>query len=295
MAATHTGHVVSTIGPVREQAVQLGAEGHLVGVLARPAAADPARPAVLVLNAGVIHRVGPHRLHVMLCRRLAERGLSALRLDLSGIGDSRAVPGALSFRESSVGDARIAMDWLADEVGATRFVIFGLCSGADNALATAAADPRVAAIVVIDPPAYVTPRAKLRKVAARMRGLGGAREALRWGVAALERRVRHELARRGGGSVEGEPELVGGREVPPAPVYRTQLQALLDRGVAIFAIFSGALGERYNHEDQLFELFPELRGKVDRAYFPAANHMFTERAAQAALIAAVTTWIARRR
>jgi hypothetical protein len=63
----------------------------------------------------------------------------------------------------------------------------------------------------------------------------------------------------------------------------------------MFAIYSGALGERYNHEDQLFELFPELRGKVDRAYFPAANHMFTERAAQAALVAAVTTWIARRR
>lgn len=270
-------------------------------MLSRPATDDDAaaRPAVLVLNAGVLHRVGPHRLHVTLARRLAERGRFALRLDLSGIGDSRAVPGALSFRDSSVADARAAMDWLAAETGAQRFVIFGLCSGADNALATAATDPRVAGIVVIDPPAYVTPRARLRRLADRMRHLGGAREVLRWGVAAVERRVRHQLARRAAADsaadAPAEPEVVGGREVPPAAVYRSQLRALVERGVAVFAVYSGALGERYNHEDQLFELFPELRGKVDRAYFPAANHMFTERAAQAALVSAVTAWIERRR
>ncbi len=284
---------------MREQAVQLGSERHLVGVLSRPATdgGAAARPAVLVLNAGVLHRVGPHRLHVTLARRLAERGCLALRIDLSGIGDSRAVPGSLSFRDSSVADARAAMDWLAAETGAQRFVIFGLCSGADNALATAAADPRVTGIVVIDPPAYATPRARLRRITDRMRDLGGAREVLRWGVSAVERRVRHQLARRAAApSTEpDEPEIVGGREVPPVAVYRSQLRALVDRGVAIFAIFSGALGERYNHEDQLFELFPELRGKVDRAYFPDANHMFTERAAQAALVAAVTAWIERRR
>ena len=82
---------------------------------------------------------------------------------------------------------------------------------------------------------------------------------------------------------------------PPAATYRAQLTALVDRGVAILAVFSGALAERYNHEDQLFELFPELRGRVDRAYFPGANHMFTELHSQAELTATVTAWIARRR
>ena len=73
-----------------------------------------------------------------------------------------------------------------------------------------------------------------------------------------------------------------------------QLAALVERGVKIFAIYSGIHGTKYNHEDQLFELFPELRGKVESAYFPLANHTFTQLDAQAELVATVTDWIAAR-
>jgi len=58
-------------------------------------------------------------------------------------------------------------------------------------------------------------------------------------------------------------------------------------------VFSGALGIRYNHEDQLSELCPELRGKVDRAYFPRANHMFTELDEQRSLMRTVLDWLER--
>jgi hypothetical protein len=81
-----------------------------------------------------------------------------------------------------------------------------------------------------------------------------------------------------------------GRELPPLEEYRRQLNALVRRDVRILAIYSGVLGARYNHEDQLFESFPELRGKMDRAYFPQANHTFTELSAQAALQARVVSW-----
>ncbi|HUQ04873.1 MAG TPA: alpha/beta hydrolase [Kofleriaceae bacterium] len=229
-----------------------------------------------------------------LARRLAERGITSLRLDLSGIGDSRSVPGSLSFRQSSVADTRAAMDQLAAEVGASRFVIFGLCSGADNALATAEVDPRVVGIVVLDPPAYITPRAQARRLAGRVRALGGARATLTWGLETIARRVRAIGRAAGDAGQDDKPEVTGGREVPPPAVFRTQLAALVARKVAILAVYSGALGARYNHADQLFELFPELRGKVDRAYFPAANHMFTELDAQAALVRTVLDWVERR-
>jgi dienelactone hydrolase len=291
MVPTSAGHVVAGGGEgvVAEQALQLGPDGHLVGVLARPATGvDPERPVVVMLNAGVLHRVGPHRLHVVLARRLAERGVTSLRLDLSGIGDSRPVPGSLSFRASAVADARTAMDWLAADAGARRFILFGLCSGADNALATAAADHRVAGIVLVDPPAYATAQARRRRVVRRVQQLGGVREIAAWGAAAVARRVRRRLSPAGRAPAV---EVTGGREVPPAAEYRAQLAALLARGVAIFSIYSGALGERYNHEGQLFELYPELRGRVDCRWFAGANHMFTELAAQRALIAAIVDWI----
>src|SRR5690606_3214765 len=119
-----------------ERAIALGVEANLIGILSEPEGALPAsasptrtpRPVVIFLNAGVLHRVGPHRLHVNLARRLAARGLSSLRLDLSGIGDSRSVPGSLAFRDSAVADARAAMDQLGAELGAQRFILFGLCS-----------------------------------------------------------------------------------------------------------------------------------------------------------------------
>lgn len=307
MAAIRTPRLVEGAGAgegesgVREQPLQLGSEGHLVGVLAQPLAASagaapapvPARPTFIFLNAGVIHRVGPHRLHVVIARCLAARGLSSLRLDLSGIGDSRAVPGAMSFRQSAVADTRSAMDELAASTGARRFVLFGLCSGADNALATASADDRVVGLVLVDPPAYTTSRARARKLLARVRRLGGVRRVASWGASMVARRVRARLGAARASAHHGaaeQPEQSGGRETPPLAAYRAQLTSLLDRRVAVFAVFSGALDDRYNDRDQIFEVLPELRGRIDRAYFPGANHTFTELSAQAELVTAVTAW-----
>ncbi len=300
MIATHdaAGSGAAATSAASEVAVQLGPEGNLVGVLAGPAAAGAAstRPAVVILNAGVIHRVGPHRLHVRLARRLADNGVTSLRLDLSGIGDSAALTGELAFRDRAVADTRLAMDELAARAGATRFVLFGLCSGADNALATALADDRIVGLVVLDPPAYVTRRARARQVLARARELGGKRATLRWGAAAAARRVRAQLetlARRREREPAAAPPTQSGRELPPPDTYRAMLATLADRGVRVLAVHTGALGARYNHADQLFERFPELRGRIDTAYFPDANHMFTERAAQARLITAAAAWLGR--
>jgi pimeloyl-ACP methyl ester carboxylesterase len=298
MRAMHFAAQRADASTIDERPMQLGPDGHLVGVLTAPAAPPTTTaPLVVFLNAGVIHRVGPHRLHVTLARQLALRGITSLRLDLSGIGDSRPVPGAMSFRESAVADTRSAMDKLSSDLHMERFVLFGLCSGADNALATAAVDERVTGLVILDPPAYATRRARARQIAGRLRQLGGAAEIVTWGADAIMRRVKVRLAAATSPARDvGDPEPdSGGREAPPVASYRAQLGALLDRGVGIFAIFSGALGNRYNHPDQLFELFPELRGRLDRAYFPAANHTFTELDAQAELVSAVTAWIDRPR
>lgn len=278
-----------TKGPLRyrERAVRLGPQEQLVGILTLPV--DPSKPlAVVALNAGVLHRVGPHRLHVRLLRQLAGLGFPGLRLDLAGIGDSLAVGGTQSFRESAVGDARASMDDLVAIVGVRRFVLFGLCSGADNALATALVDDRVAGIILLDPPSYPTRRARARGVAQRIAALS-AGGALRW----VLRMARRPLASIRQLASAGHAPRAEGREPPPLATYRDQLHQLLERGVRILTIYSGGLGERYNHVDQLFEYAPELRGRVDHLYFPDANHTFTERAAQATLVETVVAWVGR--
>ena len=59
----------------------------------------------------------------------------------------------------------------------------------------------------------------------------------------------------------------------------------------VLCVYSGALAARYNDEQQLFEWFPELRGKIDCAYFPEATHTFTELETQEGLLARVTDWL----
>lgn len=131
-----------------------GGDRKLFGVVTRPAGSDgQARPpAVILLNSGRIHRVGPNRLHVRLSRRLATRGFTSLRFDFSGVGDSLPAGDARPTQERWVSEIRSSMDFLEREFGETRFVLAGNCSGAIGAFLTAQVDPRVAAAALVNPP-----------------------------------------------------------------------------------------------------------------------------------------------
>lgn len=279
-----------------------GPEENLVGIFTEASECGAAatkserKIALIFLNAGVLHRVGPHRLHVALARRYAARGIASFRLDVGGIGDSRALDPDLSFRESAVSDVRRAMDEVSRLAGVERFVLFGLCSGADNALATALSDERVSGIIMLDPYAYVTPMSRARKLAARVRQLDDAKSVVKWGAGVITRKVRAKLAVLANEDEDGDSfagETQQGRLLPPAAEYGDALASLARRGTRVLAVYTGSLDERYNHPDQLFEVFPKLRGQVDRSYFPEANHMFTELAAQRALMTSVDDWLER--
>lgn len=136
---------------MNERAVLVGDSGSLFGVLTEPSSRPAARPCgVLLLNAGVMHRVGPNRVYVKLARRLAEAGFMVLRFDFSGIGDSPARANDLPFQEYAVAETQEALRYLAESKGLDRFVLIGICSGADIALRTAAVAPDVAGVVLIN-------------------------------------------------------------------------------------------------------------------------------------------------
>ncbi len=145
---------------MREQAVLIGKTKSLVGVVTTPPYALPdavqpdsttrQRTAVLLLNAGIVHRVGPGRLYVKLARRLAELGFVVVRFDASGLGDSEVRLDNLPHDKSSILETIEAMDYLAEERGVDRFVLMGICSGAVTCFTTACADQRVAGAVLMN-------------------------------------------------------------------------------------------------------------------------------------------------
>lgn len=137
---------------MREQAVLFGRTKSLVGVVTGP---DPDLrnghfPGIILLNAGLLHRIGPNRLYVKIARQMASAGFVVLRFDFSGIGDSRARDDGLPFDRSTISETQEAICYLSSARDIERFILIGVCSGANVAFKAACCDPRVVGTIGIN-------------------------------------------------------------------------------------------------------------------------------------------------
>jgi len=139
---------------MREDAVLFGEMKSLVGIVTDPPEekGNHHRPAVILLNAGMVHRVGPGGIHVKIARTLAAMGFVVLRFDFSGIGDSAVRHDNLPFDKSTVRETQAAMDFLQATRGVGQFILMGGCSGARISLQAACCDPRVIGALPINLP-----------------------------------------------------------------------------------------------------------------------------------------------
>ncbi len=147
--------------PGRERIVRFGVRDGLAGILSVPRQPRAAAPHVVLVNAGIVHRVGPNRLYVDTARRLSALGFTVLRFDLSGLGDSESATSGTSVSGSAIEDLRRALDYLESSRQAHRFVVGGLCAGADYSLMAAFDDPRIVGTILIDPTVARTRRSKI--------------------------------------------------------------------------------------------------------------------------------------
>jgi dienelactone hydrolase len=278
---------------VREKAVRFGKSATLVGVLSEPATPAPGAPAIVWLNSGILHRVGACRTYVQLARAMAAQGFTVLRFDYSGIGDSEARKDSLPFEESAVIETREAMDWLTQTKGTQRYVLAGLCSGADMAHETARVDDRVDGLVMFDPYAYRTRGFWMHYYAKRMRSLSVWTNWVKVRAKRLLDRAKPAPAE-GAGDVTFEvPKYV--RVFPARERVAADLQQFVGRGTELFVLFTGGLDEDYNHRGQYLAAFPEVPfgARLEEHYMRDADHIFTGLEHQGDLVERVTRWIAR--
>lgn len=159
------------VAAYRERAVMFGRSGQLLGIWTEPKGPATGIP-VIILGAGILHRIGPSRVAVHLARALAARGHAVLRFDLSGIGDSGRPPEP-ALETAVTADIKDAIDLACarDKEGrwAGRVAFVGFCSGADNALHAGSDDARVHAAIVFDPTVHRTRGFHLRELANGLR------------------------------------------------------------------------------------------------------------------------------
>lgn len=259
-----------------EEPVQIGAGEGLSAILARPDTLDASRPVFVMLNAGLLHRVGPFRLYVQLSRRLAQQGFAALRLDLSGLGYSPARNGVRGV-VSALEDADVVFSWLSSSFSLTRPVLLGSCSGADMAHRIAVADERVQGCGFLDGYAYHNSLSTLYYYSTRLHRPDLWRKWFQSRLGNTE-------------DEDGEDEVFWQSETPSLEQFRSDLSGFVARGMPLLYVYSGSVRE-YRYDRQFFDVCPEARhAPVTVRYFPQADHTYWRERNRLRLLDALCDW-----
>jgi exosortase A-associated hydrolase 1 len=122
-------------------------EDQLVAIVAR--AGDSSPRGVMVVVGGPQYRAGSHRQFTLLCRALAAQGITTMRFDYRGMGDSE---GSAQNFEDIQPDIRAAVDhFFAQAPGLREVVVWGLCDAAAAGLMCAHLDKRITGLVLVNP------------------------------------------------------------------------------------------------------------------------------------------------
>jgi alpha-beta hydrolase superfamily lysophospholipase len=275
---------------IHHQVVMIGARKSMIGMVTQPVEYEPAdRPVFVILNSGIIHRVGHHRMYVRLARMLAGAGYQVLRFDLSGIGDSESRVDGLSPFEGVLADVREAVDWLVTARRARRIILVGLCSGADHSLACGVSDPRVCGLVLLDPSIPPTRGYYLRDFLRHLTrpqswinlALGRGR---RW------RKVRKLLGLASDDAWENRWADLSDPEI--RTFLHNAYQRAMDLRMQCLMVFTSGLSHQHNYRRQILDAFPTVSfaGKLQLEYFAGCDHLFTSEADRNRLFDIVKAW-----
>ncbi len=272
---------------MRETALLFGRDKGLVGVVTDPSEKGGAKVAFVALNAGLVHRVGPNRLHVKLARELARKGFVAMRFDHSGIGDSPPRADARSFGQTTMDETRECMDYLESSRGVSRFVLFGICSGADNALRSARDDPRVAGAVLVEPHAVPTIGYLLRLYRGR---LLSPKSWIRFATGKSEawlELLRLSSVKRSSGSTKVSEEFMA----PSRRDFVEAARAIGSRRSRLLLVYSEGSPSHYFYRGARRRIAGLLHeGLVVERFVDGSDHIFTHPSTQTWLVDAVLRW-----
>lgn len=278
MMVSHSGENMLQEGGIIETAHVFGES--LVGVLSRPRQIAEGRPAVILLNAGLVQRSGPFRVYAQLARALASCGFVVLRFDLSGRGDSANAVGASPGPVLKQQEADAAMQLVTGLTGVDRFVLSGICSGADDAFRLADGNARVAGIVLLDGYAYRTTGYKIRRYGPGLLDAGK-----------VMRRVGRLFKR----DEDGEHALDEGdfRDFPSSDEAVARLQRLSARDARVLLVYTGGAFRYFNHARQARECFGVAMDapQVSLEYWPDCDHTFFQRKDRLRLNTRFSAWM----
>jgi hypothetical protein len=182
------------------------------------------------------------------------------------------------------------MDYLEKTRGIKKFILYGLCSGADAAYNTALADKRVIAFSQIDAYCYITPLFYFHLYFPVLFNWSRWRRFLTNQSRKILNYVAPSSVSTNGSDCFEIPTYT--RIFPPREIVARGLSELAARGVKMQVIFTG--GERsYNHQSQFRDSFRDVdfRDSLSVEYFPETNHIITQPEQQRVVVDTVSRWV----
>jgi pimeloyl-ACP methyl ester carboxylesterase len=267
---------------MRETVCNFGPANGLFGILTTPD--DDVKvngaPIALILNAGIVHRVGPFRMHVNLARSLAAQGFSTMRIDLSGLGDSSPRTGKLETENRAEMDVADAMDFLTQQTGVEEFVLLGLCSGAYNSHKVSVRDKRIVGGVFMDGIVFRTFGYYLRQHVVRYLRP-------RFWRNAIKRRWVQEVS---AGDEDGE-SLAAGEFFNVDGMTVDSVIKLMNRGVQMLFLYTDGYDDICGRSQfkEMYGFQPD-DGQLQVEYYPKSEHTFRLMENRKAVCDRVSEW-----
>lgn len=272
---------------VKEFPVLFGTNGSLIGMISTPAGGHVEPVACIFYNMGGNHRVGPRRINVKLARQLAQAGVSSIRFDLAGLGDSGPATGSMTFMAQAIVDVRAAMDQVQESLGIQRFILMGLCSGAPSSLEATVVDPRVVGLLQFD--GYAFPGRRARWERALRRALSVPTNPIM--ILKTVRWIKRKLS--GPGALEGEIFTTGTLE-DKAKVFVDCMNVVAERNIPALLLYTGTLNSVDRHLDQLGPFANEKFAKhAEYVFVGEMDHSLTSQATQRTFLKIVGDWTLR--
>lgn len=273
---------------MQEQAYTFGNSAPLVGIYTNitEGVTKNNAPVVLLLNSGLLHHVGPFRLHVDLARKLSVLGFPVFRFDFSGIGDSEKHRDSRPREEQILSDIKEAMDFLTTRKGAQRFVVIGLCTGADNAHKISVRDERVSGAVFLDGYCYPSTGYYLRLYGPKLLN-----PAVWWRIfkrTALKPMPQNDEL------FETNDQRADNYfwKLPPKQKTETELKTLVNRNVNLLYIYTGS-SNFVNYKGQLATSMKSIKfgNQLQEEYLKDAEHTYPLSADRKQMMSIICDWM----
>ncbi|MFT6731959.1 MAG: pimeloyl-ACP methyl ester carboxylesterase [Polaribacter sp.] len=274
-----------------EKVATFGSNNALTGIISEPKEIDTNKPALIILNAGLVHHAGPFRLSTKFSREIAEQGYLTLRFDLSGIGDSINHSTNADYSEQVIKDVGMAINYIKKNYAIDKVILFGICTGADNAHKVAAVNPNVVGAIFVDGYAYRTFKFLMCRYLPILMDFSRIKNLLNRIMTYHFKRTNNKTSL---ANAAFETRGVFTWKLPPKKQVVDELNKILNGGAELFYIFTGGSNHYCNYPSQFEKSLSKVKfgNQLKVRFDEDVDHTFILEQDQRILFREVKSWLA---